>query len=412
MKAFNIAKTAIKGIVANKVRSGLTILGVVIGITAIILVMAVGSGAEELILGQIRGFGSTSIIIEPGREPSGPSDFAEVYTDSLKEKDVEALQKPGNVPGLKNISPMIVQIASVSYGNESTRSNVRGSSPYVVDVLDLGVQDGQFFVEEDVKQNASVAVIGTEVKKDLFGDSDAVGKKIKIKNITFRVVGVLKKKGSGSFIPVDDMVFVPYTTARKYLLGIDYYHVVFANAESEASLARVVKDVEYTLRESHGITDPDKDDFHVSTQQDAIERIGIIATVLTILLVSIAAISLVVGGVGIMNIMLVSVTERTREIGLRKALGAKDKDILIQFLFEAMTLTGVGGIVGIIAGGILSFITSLILSQVVAMGWTFSFPITAALMGVGVSFAIGLVFGIYPARIASQKSPIEALRFE
>ena len=404
-------ETAFGGLEANKSRSGLTILGIVIGITAIMVVMSVGRGAESLILNQIEGIGATSVFVEPGREPKGPSDFAEAFTDSIKDREVTALRKLQS-QGLEDLSPMVMLAASVVYERETQRGSIQGIGPLIFSTLKLEPEEGLFFTEDDVRQHASVAVIGADVKEELFGLSDAVGKRIKIKNQSFRVVGVIEPRGQVSFFNIDDSVFVPYTTAQDYLSGNNFYQAIWVKAIDEKAVEGLVYEVERTLRDLHNITDPDKDDFHVTTQADAAETVGVITTVLQVMLVSIAAISLVVGGIGIMNIMLVSVTERTREIGLRKALGARERDILRQFLFEAMLLTLFGGIIGILAGAALSFIASLVLSRVVALSWQFSFPVSAMLLGLGVSGGIGLIFGLYPARSAAKKSPMEALRYE
>ena len=253
---------------------------------------------------------------------------------------------------------------------------------------------------------------GFEVKKQLFGESDVLGQKIRIKGVNFTVIGVLPSKGQVSFFDFDKMVIVPYTTAQQYLFGIKYFHRFIIQADSDNSVERTVSDVRSTLRNSHNITDPTKDDFFVETQKDIAASLGVITTVITMLLTSVAAISLVVGGIGIMNIMLVSVTERTKEIGLRKALGATQKDILMQFLLEAVLLTGIGGLIGIALGAGLSFIVSFALTKVLAVDWAFAFPVNGALLGLGVSATIGLIFGLYPARLAARKSPIEALRYE
>ena len=226
------------------------------------------------------------------------------------------------------------------------------------------------------------------------------------------MIGVLPKKGQVSFFNFDEMAIVPYTTMQKYILGINYFHRFIVESENEALISRTVIDVNQTLRESHDITDPSKDDFFVQTQEDLVKSLGTITTALTMFLAAVAAISLIVGGIGIMNIMLVSVTERTREIGLRKALGATNRDILTQFLLEAMMLTATGGIVGIILGTTFSFLISLVLSNVLGLLWTFTFPIGASIVGILVSGTIGIVFGLYPARKASLKSPMEALRYE
>lgn len=405
-------KIAIIDLKINKFRSILTVLGIVIGVAAIILIMSTGQGANNLILGQIGKLGSKTIIIEPGREPQGPSDFTSILSDSLKEKDIAALKNKSNVPGLEDLTPNVIVPGSVSYQGQTYRATTIGSSAFLSRVLDIQPTEGIFFDDEDIKQRASVAVIGSKVREKLFGLSNAIGENIKIKDKNFRVIGVLSPEGQVSIINVDDIVVIPYTTAQKYLLGISHYNSIMAEAENEQSVARTANDIKLTLRESHGITDPSKDDFHVMTQTDIADRVKVITGILTWFLVSVAAISLIVGGIGIMNIMLVSVTERTREIGLRKALGATDGDILKQFLSEAIVLTFSGGLLGIILGAAFAYFLSLILSKIVSLNWQFSFPVSAAVVGLTVSSFIGLVFGIFPAREASLKDPIEALRCE
>lgn len=404
-------KTAAVGLSTNKSRSLLTILGIVIGITSIIIVMSVGQGAENLILGEIDGIGSRTISIDPGKRASGPSDFAELYTDSLRQRDVDALKKATNVQNLDLITPQVIQPAALVYENETERASVMGVSESMPEIFSMFTDQGQFFTEADVNQRARVVVLGAELKENLFGLSDAIGQNVRIKDQSFRVIGVLEKKGQ-AIISLDKMAVVPYTTAQQYISGTDYFNSIALRVDSELNLDRAVADITATMRESHNIEDPDDDDFNITTQADAAETVGTITLVLTVLLGSVAGISLVVGGIGIMNIMLVSVSERTREIGLRKALGATNKDILTQFLYEAVMLTALGGLIGIILGTSISYLASLALSAYVAEGWTFTFPISAALLGLGVSGAIGLMFGIYPAKRAAQKSPMEALRYE
>lgn len=365
-----------------------------------------------MILNQIQGLGSKTIAVVPGREPTGPSDVSQLMSDSLKEKDFEALKRKENVPTLGEVMPIVFGGESGSYGSETYRLTIFGASDLISKIFDLVPEEGAFFSENEVRSRADVAVIGSKVKEELFGESEALGEKIKIKGKNFRVIGILPKKGQVSFFNFDEIAIVPYTTAQQDIFGIKFFHRFIAEADSEEHLSETVRDITITLRNSHGITDPSKDDFFVETPADLASRLNVITSILTLLLVSIAAISLVVGGIGIMNIMLVSVTERTREIGLRKSLGATERDILVQFLLEAIILTAIGGIIGIVLGALFSFGVSVILTRVLAMSWEFVFPIYAAVLGLSVSGAIGLVFGIYPARQASRKSPIEALRYE
>jgi len=412
MKLRYTLTTAVKGLRAHKSRSALTILGIVIGITAIIMVMAIGKGAESLILNQIQGFGSRMMSVEPGREPQGPADIYEMFTESLKQREVDAISNKANVPGISRLEPFIGSIDVVSYENETKRTNIYGGSSLLLEMFDVYPAQGDIFTEEDIRQMVPLAVIGSGVKEELFGDSDALNKKIKIKNKSFRVVGILPPKGRVMMMDVDEMVIIPYTVMMKYLLGVQHYQAIMVEAASEELVPQVEEDIKRTLRELHDITDPEKDDFRVETMQDAADRISIVTSVLTLLLVSVAGISLVVGGIGIMNIMLVSVTERTREIGLRKALGATGSDIMTQFLLEAMLLTMLGGGIGIALGGSLAWLTAIGFQKFGGLDWAFVFPMSSAILGLVVAGTVGLIFGLYPAHQASEKSPIEALRYE
>jgi putative ABC transport system permease protein len=408
----HLFKTAVLGLKTNKLRSALTMLGIVIGITAIMVVMAIGKGAEQLIVDQVQGLGSKTIIVIPGREPKGPADAAQIFSDSLKERDLGLLQKKTNVPTLARIMPILFGGETGAYKGETYRLTIFGASPLISEIFELFPKEGRFFSDAEVRSQSSVAIIGSKVKDELFGDANALGEKIKIKGRNFRVIGVLPKKGQVSFFNFDETAIVPYTTAGQYIFGIKYFHRFIIEANNDDNIPRTVRDIELTLRNSHGIDDPDKDDFFVETQADLVERLGVITNTLTIFLAAMAAISLVVGGIGIMNIMLVSVTERTHEIGLRKALGAREEDILRQFLLEAVMLTVLGGFVGILLGTVLSFGIAIILTQIVGLDWQFNFPLLAMFLGLGVAGLVGIVFGYYPARTAAKKSPIEALRYE
>lgn len=410
----NSFKIAIIGLKTNKSRSWLTILGIVIGIGAIMMIMSVGRGAEKLILGEFSGMGAEMIVIKPGKEPKGPTEMVEsLLGDSLKDREVNALKKKSNVPGIINLVPAVFVFGSASYLGETFNPIIFGwSAEFMADIYDTYPEEGTLFDDNDIKQKASVAVIGSRVKKELFGFSDAVGKNIKIKNKNFKVVGVLPPKGQASLFDIDKVIVLPYTTAQTYLMGTDYYHEIIAMAESPEAVNGAVFDIKATLRELHNITNPDKDDFFIVTQQGMVEQVKNVMSALTIFLSLVVAVSLIVGGVGVMNIMLVSVTERTREIGLRKSVGATKRDILIQFLFESVILTFVGGFIGIAIGTLFSFAASIILTEFYNFAWAFSFPLSAALLGLSVSSVVGLVFGIYPARQAAGKNPIEALRYE
>jgi len=413
MNLYSQYKIAAIALTRHKSRSALTILGIVIGIMSIILVMAIGRGTEDLILDQIRGFGSRTMSVEPGRMPQGLGDVYEIFTESLGDKEVKAIKNKNNVRGNNRVAPFVGLMETVSHESEKMRTQIHGASELWMEILTVTPTQGEMFTDIDVKQMARVAVIGDEVKNKLFGESDAIGQKIKIKGQNFKVVGIMPPTGVMMMMNIDDIIIIPYTTAQKILLGISHYHAILVEAETEELVPFIAEDIKTTLREMHDITDPDKDDFHVGTMEDAMSIIGGVTSALTLLLIAIAAISLIVGGIGIMNIMLVSVTERTREIGLRKAIGATRKDIITQFLLESVILTIIGGIIGILLGAFFTWLTGFAIRRFGGfVSWRFYFPISAVVMGIGVAATVGLIFGIYPAKKAAQKSPIEALRYE
>lgn len=414
MKFLYSLKVALVGLRTNKSRTALTILGIVIGITAIMLVMSLGKGAQSLILGQIQGMGSKVIAIVPGKQPKGPTDLASIFADSLKERDLDALSKKSNVPTLGQIFPIIFGSEIVSYGSETYRPTIFGTAGEFADLYDVYPEPGRSFTEEEVKSYADLAIIGTKVKDEVFGENvdDVLDRKIKIKGRNFKVIGIFPKTGQLAFINFDDAVVIPYTTAQQYVFGIKFFHRIVVEADTEENIEQTVADIKTTLRSSHNIGGSKEDDFFIETQADAVAMVSTITNVLTLFLAAVAAISLLVGGVGIMNIMLVSVTERTREIGLRKAIGATNGDILKQFILESVILTTTGGVVGITLGASLSFLISFVLSTTLSLNWPFIIPVSSVVLGGGVSALIGIVFGIYPARKASLKNPIEALRYE
>lgn len=409
MKFRDLVRTASAGLKHAKVRSLLTMLGIVIGIASVILIMSIGSSAEKYIVGQVESFGSNLISVEPGAPVNGaPAAVHGIIIKTLVERDVEALR---NEPSILTIAPMVRGQARIIFENNDKSVIWQASSADMFNIINLEFASGSPFTESDVRSYSRVVVLGSELAGDLFEDREPVGKYVRIKDMNFKVIGVLKPKGSGIF-SMDQVAILPLVVGQKQLLGIDYYQELAIRASDMYDVSFTKGRIESVLRTNHRITDPSKDDFSVRSQEEALELLGNITSVLTIFLSAIAAISLVVGGIGIMNIMLVSVIERTREIGLRKAIGATSGDILQQFLWEAILLTFTGGVAGIAIGALFVTLIYFIVPFFLATGWVFSLPLTAVLLAVGVSTMTGVVFGIYPARQASMKSPIEALRYE
>ncbi len=412
MSIGDIFKTSSRALKVNKGRTALTILGIVIGITSIILIMSLGQGAQDLILNQIQGLGSKTIVVRPGRPPTGPTDITTLFSDSLKERDLAALRSKANVPTLESVMPLVLGAASAQNGSKKYQVTIFGGTELAGKIFDIKVAEGNFVTNDDVASAADVIIIGSKVKEELFGNENAIGKKIRIKDKNLRVIGILPRKGQVSFFNFDEAVLLPYTTAQDYIFGYKYFNELVVQADSENSITQTVDDIKRTLRNSHNIKDQAKDDFFIETQVDLAQRVSSITDILTYFLAMVAAISLLVGGIGIMNIMLVSVTERTREIGLRKAVGAKNRDILKQFLFESIILTCLGGAIGIAIGIGFSVLSSLIISRLLGQAWPMGISFFAIILGIGVAALIGIVFGLYPARRASKLNPIEALRYE
>ncbi|MFH1404584.1 MAG: ABC transporter permease [Patescibacteria group bacterium] len=410
MRIQDLISTSSESLTRSKSRSILTVLGIVIGIAAVIMMLSIGQSAQGLILSEVADLGSDLIFVEPssGDPMNGPPDPFIEQTINLD--DVEVMRESGL---FAFASGMLVSSVLVSHGEESIFAQLAGIGEGYLEIFPAELASGRFIDKSDVESKARITVLGKEIAEDLFGQSDAVGKKIKMKKISFRVVGVLEEQGTRFFQNLDQRILVPVTTAQRDILGVD--HVSYISARAIGDIDYVKEETRYLLRDSHNIDnpegDPEKDDFFVSSQSDAVEMVGIVGGILTLLLSSIAAISLVVGGIGIMNIMLVSVTERTREIGLRKAVGATYREILKQFLLESVMLTLVGGIMGVLIGILFSFGSALIVASFVD-GWRFVLPPEAIFMGVVVATTVGIVFGLYPARRAARLDPIEALRYE
>ncbi|PJE58523.1 MAG: multidrug ABC transporter substrate-binding protein [Candidatus Portnoybacteria bacterium CG10_big_fil_rev_8_21_14_0_10_36_7] len=411
MNLLNTFKTAIGALIANKKRAGLTILGIIIGIAAVIIIISVSQGAQSIILNQVKALGAKTILVEPGREPKGPSDASEILSNSLKLADYEVLLQKNNNPYIDNATAFVMSSAHILYQNKEERASLAGVMPSYQAINNFYPVEGRFITDDESKTGANVIVLGDTIKNDIFGLSNAIGETVRIKNKRFRIIGVMDRKGAAvGGLDYDKQVFVPIKTAQD-MLGIKHVNIIMLTATETEYIQTAADDIKRILRQRHGIINPDNDDFHVITQEDIANTLSLITSVLTILLGSVAAISLIVGGIGIMNIMLVSVAERTQEIGLRKSVGATNKNILLQFLLEAIILTLLGGIIGIIIGISFSAFIAFIMNQL-DYSWDLIIPIYSLFLSSGVASFIGLVFGIYPAKAASKLNPIDALRYE
>ena len=414
-------KQAIRGIRSNPSRTLLTTLGIMIGIGTVILVLSAGEGFKSYINSQVDAFGSNTVIVQTSvpsstkaRSSSGSSDRANnsgsnaVPITTLKIRDVEDIK---NIPNVKNAYGASIGQQVVTYKGVSKTSFIFGASAARFDI-DKGVlAKGRGYSVQEDKSLAQVAVLGSTITSDLFGDSDPLGQLIRIGNYNFEVIGVYQSKGSFGPMNEDEEVFIPVTTLQKKIQGIDYlvYSVVelIDNSKADATALDIID----VIRRNHYITDPNKDDFKVQTQAESLSTFDTILKAITFLLIAIASISLLVGGVGVMNIMYVVVTERIGEIGLKKALGARGKDILYEFMIEAILLTIIGGVIGIIGGSFFAFIISKI-AQSMGLAWKFIVPIWGIIISVSVSMIIGIVFGVFPARNAARLDPIVALNKE
>jgi len=409
-------KTAARNLTHGKMRSILTMLGIVIGIASVIILMSIGQSAQDLIVGQVQGLGSNLIIVLPGAPNNGkfssPASARGIVITSLQQRDVDALQRESPI---RAAASLVNGQAEVVYENNNKSVSYQGVSANMFSVRNLTMGKGLAFTKVDVDSANHVAVIGPDLANTLFGPAvNPINKTIRLKSVSFRVVGVLEKGGIGAFgVDQGNIVVVPDSVAQKQLLGISYLNGILVQGDPSYDTDFIKSRITFALRQNHGITDPNKDDFSIQTQADILSLLGNITLILTLFLAAIASISLIVGGIGIMNIMLVSVTERTREIGLRKAVGATDADILQQFLIESVLLTFAGGVIGILAGaGVVSLVYFVLTTFFSSFGWVFAFPLSAVILGLAVSGIAGIAFGIYPARQAGRKNPIDALRYE
>lgn len=388
-------------------------LGIIIGVAAVIIIISVGAGAQSLILSQVKSLGANLIGVLPGKseESSPPASVMGIVITTLTYDDALALADKKNAPNVVSVVAYAKGVATVSWRERNVDTNISGTTVGYLETENGEVENGRFFNQEEERGLVKVAVLGSQVKEDLFGESDAVGQKIKIKREMFEVIGVMKKRGTVAFQNYDDQIFIPISTAQKILLGINHISLIRAKVDVKENINQAILNVEQTLRARHNIANPDDDDFSVRSSAQALDVLTQVTNALTYFLAAIAAISLIVGGIGIMNIMLIAVTERTREIGLRKAVGASNQNILNQFLIEAITITGLGGLIGVIAGVLISFLIAAG-AHILGYNWDFIISPISIILGIGISFLVGLVFGTYPARKASRLDPIEALRYE
>ncbi|WP_273419233.1 ABC transporter permease [Veillonella caviae] len=391
-------------LIANKLRSILTMLGIIIGVAAVIALVSIGNGVKQDIQDSISSLGSNLLMVMPGAPRTPGVRPTAGSQKTLKVSDYEAIAK---LDGVKAASPYTAGSYVAIYQSKNWTTSVSGVNYNFQDVNNWNMQEGRFISEKNVQNRERIAVVGQTVVKNLFAGEDPVGKEIRVKNIPFRVIGVLESKGNGTMgNDQDDVIFIPYTTAMERVEGVDYLRMIYVVAKDENGIDRLQSDIENLLRVRHGIKDPELDNFNIQNMKSIMNTMEQTTGTLTLFLGAVAAISLVVGGIGIMNIMLVSVTERTREIGIRKALGATYNVIVTQFLIEAVVISLMGGIVGIALG----IGASHLIGTLSGMSTVISIP--TIILSFGFSMAIGLVFGIYPARKAAKLNPIDALHYE
>jgi putative ABC transport system permease protein len=400
-----LIKVATQSILKNKMRTFLTMLGIVIGVAAVIIMVAVGYGAQSTIAKQIGALGTNMIMIMPGASAAGGVNQGAGTFNRITPADFEKLQRESVL--LSGISPVVFTQAQAISSQGNWRTRINGVSTDYQTIRDWPVQSGVFFTEADVRSARKVAVLGATVAKNLFPDTDPVGQQLQIRDVPFTVAGVLTPKGQNAGgMDADDIIIVPYTTAQNRLSGRARVGQIIASAYSPQDIPAAQEEIRGIMRESHRLGESDDDDFTIRNQDELADAAQSTTKVMTLLLAAIASISLLVGGIGIMNIMLVSVTERTREIGIRMAIGARGSDVLTQFLVESVAISMLGGFIGLAIGlggaALLGHLT----------GWTTATPPEAVVLAVGFSAAVGVFFGFYPARQAAALNPIQALRYE
>lgn len=422
MSLINSTKSAWQSMGSNKLRTSLTVLGVVIGIASVILVYSAGAGIKSLIINQVNSFGGSDLIETEIKIPSTKKGGGEtqnatalasgVQITTLNLKDMNDLLK---IPNIKNAYAGIMNQSKVSYQNISEVATIMGVSASYIDIDKSEIANGRFYTEAEDKSLTKVAVLGLKMKEKLFGTNKAIGKYIKIQNTKFRIIGIMAERGAVMNLDFDDFVYLPIRTLQKKIMGIDHILYMMHQVYDSTKVLETAEEMKIILRENHNINtslnldhNTDKDDFRVTTMVESMKVINTITNAITLLLLAIVIISLIVGGVGIINIMYVVVSERTPEIGLRKAVGAQYSDIMMQFLIESIFITLFGGIIGILLGILLSFLLA-VFAKAHGFDWTFSLPLQSFFVSIGFSGFFGIIFGIYPAKKAAQLNPVEAL---
>ncbi|MEA5109013.1 Macrolide export ATP-binding/permease protein MacB [bioreactor metagenome] len=406
MNITNLSKIALNALMRNKFRAFLTMLGIIIGVASVIAMLAIGEGSKQSIRQQISSMGSNLVMIMPATQMTGGVQQGNTASKALSIKDVRAIE--ANCPSVLRVSPEVRGSGQAVAVGKNWPTSVYGGGVGYIDIKKLSLASGRNFTEQEVHSSAKVCLIGQTVVNNLFGeDVDPVGQSIRFRGIPFTIIGLLSEKGENTFgMDQDDLLIAPYTTVQKRILAITHINSIQTSAISEEATTQAVSEITAALRSSHKLQDGKDDDFQIRTQAELVSTFTSISDILTTLLGAIAAISLLVGGIGIMNIMYVSVTERTREIGLRMSIGGRGLDILMQFLIESTFLSVIGGIIGIVLG----IAASSVIGNI--MGWPVSVMPVAVIMSFLVCTAIGIFFGWYPARKASNLNPIDALRFE
>jgi putative ABC transport system permease protein len=405
MRFIEILRIAFDALLRNKMRSILTMLGIIIGVGAVIAMVAIGKGAQTQVEAQISGLGSNILMVFPGSTSRGGVMGGSGTGTGLTEEDQDAVKE--QCPAVAYVSPQVGSGGQIIYGNQNWQTRINGGTVDFFAIRDWRLEAGDFFTEQDVRAATKVCLLGQTVVQQLFAGEDPIGKTIRIRSIPFRVIGTLKAKGQNAMgNDQDDLIIVPYTSLQKRIMGHTHSWGFIASAVSKAQIPQAQQQMKDLLRMRHKLGPGEDDDFTIRTQTEIADAQSATARVMTALLLSIACISLLVGGIGIMNIMLVSVTERTREIGVRISIGARPRDILTQFLMESIVMSLLGGIIGIILG----LVASSLLSKFA--GWPTYVTADSIILAVSFAMAVGVFFGYYPARKASSLNPIEALRYE